>query len=721
MLVTPTLYGPDGRALAPSIVGLAKKSTTNPSAEDGAIRSAVQMCRGIDVPLPVIFGRRIIGYVEGKRAPDPRVTFRRVPEKQWCGFATYDQLIQALTAGQRLPCFFTKTATTAPVANNWYDLWPVGGNPQAGAFGGAASTAVQFLDTTAGALYTGGNVSTQTKHILSMAGVSSGGTPMLMLYDRVLTYEANIFNNTVNKTMTNTLPALRYVSAGQSGMKIMCTVQTLNGATAANLTQLRYCVDNATECLTKRGWMTQDQLRNDDQILAFDPVSEKTRWEKPLEVFRDHKYDDMMTLLGGDEWSALVTDDHRWPVRMRTRNGTKGKIVVKRTCDLGREHFLMRAAPFADAPKEATVSDAFVKLVAWYVAEGSRAGKYCASLTQSITENPLYVEDIRNTLRDLNAQPSTQKRGLQAKGKGVGRGAKARPGLWVSEALDKRSDVICFVLSGTGTDKLFAAAPGKDKVPTPEFITALTDTQLRLFVETMMKGDGTPEIRVFYQHQKARMDAYTMAAVLAGYAPSLDKTWTTCSLVGQRGKKKDPEARIHIGGMTRTQLHYTGTIWCPVTKSGHWIARRRGKVFITGNTNQAGTTLQSMPTGTTVTFIPSATAPTATLGARVIAPSTSGATLPWGPFLPLAVGDSGAQLINDFTTTSANTGTFTFTLARPLFIVPIGTAGVISQLDGIYQVASLERIFDGGCMVFILYFPAATATTFSGTLDVGWN
>jgi hypothetical protein len=378
MLVTPTLYGPDGRALAPSIVGLAKKSTTNPSAEDGAIRSAVQMCRGIDVPLPVIFGRRIIGYVEGKRAPDPRVTFRRVPEKQWCGFATYDQLIQALTAGQRLPCFFTKTATTAPVANNWYDLWPVGGNPQAGAFAGAASVAVQFLDTTAGALYTGGNVSTQTKHILSMAGVSSGGTPMLMLYDRVLTYEANIFNNTVNKVMTNTLPALRYVSAGQSGMKIMCTVQTLNGATAANLTQLRY-------------------------------------------------------------------------------------------------------------------------------------------------------------------------------------------------------------------------------------------------------------------------------------------------------------------------------------------------------TNQAGTTLQSMPTGTTVTFIPSATAPTATLGARVIAPSTSGATLPWGPFLPLAVGDSGAQLINDFTTTSANTGTFTFTLARPLFIVPIGTAGVISQLDGIYQVASLERIFDGGCMAFIMYFPAATATTFSGTLDVGWN
>jgi hypothetical protein len=377
-MATPTLYGPDNKPLAPSILGLAKKSLTNPTEEDRCIASAVQAHAGQDHVQPVIFGREIIGTVQSA-AFSRDVTFRRVPKKAWyrCGFSTYDQLINALTSGSRYSNYFTKVHTTAPVANNWNDMWPVSGLPAAGTFTGAASVAVQFTDTTLGALYMGGNVSTATKHILSMWALASAGTPALVIYDRVLTYEANAHNSTVNKVMTNTLTAQRYVSAGQSGMKIMCCVQTVQGATAGNLTQLRY-------------------------------------------------------------------------------------------------------------------------------------------------------------------------------------------------------------------------------------------------------------------------------------------------------------------------------------------------------TNQAGTTLQAMPTATVPAFIISAAAPTANLGARVICPSTTAATLPWGPYIPLAAGDGGAQLINDFTTSSANTGTFTFVLARPLFSVGIATAGVISQLDGIYQIASLERIFDGACISMLAYFPAATAATVSAGIDVGW-
>jgi hypothetical protein len=377
--MNPTLYGPDNKPLAPSVIGLGKKSLNNPSAEDACISAAVQAHRGCDFVQPVIFDRKIVGTVEGERF-GPTVTFRRVPQHLWyrCGFTNYDQLINALTSGSRYMGIFSKTHTSAPVANNWNDLWTLGGSPAAGAFTGAASTAVQFTDTTTGALYMGGNVSTATKHILSGWALSSGGTPSLVMYDRVLTYEANVYNTTVNKTMTNTLPAQRYISAGQSGMKIICCVQTVNGATAGNLTQLRY-------------------------------------------------------------------------------------------------------------------------------------------------------------------------------------------------------------------------------------------------------------------------------------------------------------------------------------------------------TNQAGTTLQAMPTATTVSFIVSAAAPTATLGARVICPATAAATLPWGPYIPFAAGDGGARLINDFTTSTGNTGTFTFILARPLFSIGTATAGVISQLDGIYQIASLERIFDGACISLLAYFPAATATTFQGSLDAGWN
>ena len=56
-------------------------------------------------------------------------------------------------------------------------------------------------------------------------------------------------------------------------------------------------------------------------------------------------------------------------------------------------------------------------------------------------------------------------------------------------------------------------------------------------------------------------------------------------------------------------------------------------------TNQAGSLLQVMPTATTVGITVSGLAPTATLGAKVIAPST-GTTPTWGFSMPMAAGDT---------------------------------------------------------------------------------
>ena len=384
-MTTPRLYGPDGRALppstlglAPAIVGLDRKTKTNPSAESDVISRAVQAHRGCDWKQPVVFGRRIVGLVEGRRQ-HPEVTFRSVkPIPLSCVFNTYDDLIAACSAGRFYAGIFAKSATTNGVANNWYDLFPVGGNPSSGAYGGAAFTAVQKSDSTVGSLYMGGNVSTFTKSNTGLWCSSTANTPILVVYDRVLCYEACTYNAAVNQAMTNTLPAQRYISAGQSGLKIFLTTQTVNGATANNMTLLTY-------------------------------------------------------------------------------------------------------------------------------------------------------------------------------------------------------------------------------------------------------------------------------------------------------------------------------------------------------TNQAGTAGQTMPTTPTVSQIVSGAAPTATLGARIISPATTATTLPWGYTLPLAAGDSGVRLIQNYTTSAANTGTVCFVLGFPLFTLGMPTAGVISQADAVYQIPNLRQIFDGACISFLLNLVAATGTTVQGEFDAAWN
>jgi hypothetical protein len=225
-----------------NLIGLTRKSRENPSAVGQAISSACVTARGVDRTLPVVHGGKVVAFVRG--TPGSSVVEWRLPPRGggahlWMGYSTYDDIISELSAGKRFSEMWCKSQTTAPAANNWYDLWPVGGNPQAGTYPGAARTAVQWDDTATGAMLHGGNVSPDTKHVLTAYGNSNNITPTLVLYDRVLTYEACTISNG-NQVMTNTLTAQRYISGGQPGLKIMVTCQTLLGATANAYTQLQY-------------------------------------------------------------------------------------------------------------------------------------------------------------------------------------------------------------------------------------------------------------------------------------------------------------------------------------------------------------------------------------------------------------------------------------------------------------------------------------------------
>jgi hypothetical protein len=225
-----------------NLVGLTRKSAENPSAIGQAIATACNAARGIDRTLPVLHQGRFVAFVRGY-ANSPLVEWRLPPRgggmHLWMGYSSYDDIIAELSAGKRFAESWNKAFTTTPVISNWYDLWPVGGNPQAGTYPGAANAAVPWDDTATGAFLHGGNVSPDTKHVLTSATMTVSASTLCVLYDRVLTYEASSIS-TVNQGFNNALPAQRYISAGQPGLKVMVTGQTLLGATASAFSQLRY-------------------------------------------------------------------------------------------------------------------------------------------------------------------------------------------------------------------------------------------------------------------------------------------------------------------------------------------------------------------------------------------------------------------------------------------------------------------------------------------------
>lgn len=96
----------------------------------------------------------------------------------------------------------------------------------------------------------------------------------------------------------------------------------------------------------------------------------------------------------------------------------------------------------------------------------------------------------------------------------------------------------------------------------------------------------------------------------------------------------------------------------------------------------------------------------------------------FGPFVPLAAGDSGIRLVEQFSYSATHTsGTTNVVLARPLLTLPMTTIGVAAERDLVNQLPSLPRVYDGACLVWLMYAGAATpvASAFYGHLDFAWG
>lgn len=96
----------------------------------------------------------------------------------------------------------------------------------------------------------------------------------------------------------------------------------------------------------------------------------------------------------------------------------------------------------------------------------------------------------------------------------------------------------------------------------------------------------------------------------------------------------------------------------------------------------------------------------------------------YGPFFPMAAGDSGVAQVDQVNlSVSYVSGEFSVALCKPLLFMPMTTLGVVSERDLVNQLPSMPRVYDGACLVWLLYSGAATPTNspFYGHLDFAWG
>src|SRR6266436_7165023 len=120
-----------------------------------------------------------------------------------------------------------------------------------------------------------------------------------------------------------------------------------------------------TKILTRRGWLTHDEVQPGDETIGYDPETGRSEWTCITRVVH---YDDAeVWRIGGSRWHADATPEHRWWSDTRQNNG-RGYVSERagfvRTAEFSRYDRLRLAAP-ADTNGIPGLSTEDVAILAW--------------------------------------------------------------------------------------------------------------------------------------------------------------------------------------------------------------------------------------------------------------------------------------------------------------------------------------------------------------------
>lgn len=398
-----------------------------------------------------------------------------------------------------------------------------------------------------------------------------------------------------------------------------------------------WCTLPDVEIMTASGWKTHDQLSTGEPVLTLNHQTGLSEWQ-PLQAVNTWQVtDEPMIAMTGRRHSSVTTAAHRWPV-LHGRNrdhrtwATSAELATRSANpDQQCYDYIALAAPHAELPTHAKYDDALVELVAWLFTEGqvvTRPGRCAPTVTlyQSHQANPDNVARIRRALTALfgpesptldkggrYSTPESQQRrpwarAMREQGSTVSAIA-AELGVSVTMAyrylaLDGRvadtvprwrthrtsNGMTRFRVNTAAAMVLTEHAP--NRVVTTEFVRHLTAAQLELFIDTAIRGDGhylhgqTP---IIGQKDPAMLDAVELAAILTGRSTyRYTHTSDGRSAAGPWPKTQhvlaiSQRTGFAPRGRNLSEQTHTGTIWCPTTRNGTWLARHEGTVFYTGN------------------------------------------------------------------------------------------------------------------------------------------
>jgi len=330
------------------------------------------------------------------------------------------------------------------------------------------------------------------------------------------------------------------------------------------------CMSEDTEILGIDGWKKYNEVKEGDIIATFNVDGGFLEYLPVKHVFA-REYKGKMYNLKNRISDQLISPDHR----IVRRKFNSERYVLEKVEDVLKlkSPFMVPIGSGGNVKGDVSISKDVIKLIAWVISEGSLdksgRGDGRISIYQSKVKSPYEYEEIIATCRNLGLKYTER----------------------TQQGLGDDCNVIRF--DADSTRKIlnyFDSNKERGIKFIPDIILNADTESSRLFIETYIQGDGYEGCKIVTTSEAIR-DGLLQVIVNAGYGATVS--------VRKPDNKLSKKGRFIIRVIKHRdtyiekieEVEYEGIIWCPNTDNETVVARRNGKIFITGNTPFTNVTL----------------------------------------------------------------------------------------------------------------------------------
>ena len=334
------------------------------------------------------------------------------------------------------------------------------------------------------------------------------------------------------------------------------------------------CISEDTEILSLDGWKKNGELKKGDSVFSFDIETNDIKDDIVSAIHEYKLNNETVVSICNYITDQLITTNHRALIKKCGKknklegNGRQrmwGKYQYMEASDLskGAADYRIPVSGFYDG--DLSVGDDIAELIGWFLSDGCIPDKGVPYITQS---KPITQKELIRLLNRLG------KDGLQYREWSRKKGKRKNGGDYFDEHrfYISRKDPIM--------KKIIDLIPGR--LPSNKLFRLKLSEKSRL-LKGIFLGDGSrrPEDNEFstvHEPRKEFQDWLQIMVHLSGHRCVTSKNGKYSNIAQK--KTVDIYGKLHI-----RELKYTGKVWSVTTTRSNYIAKRNGKVFITGNSN----------------------------------------------------------------------------------------------------------------------------------------